>query len=611
VPDVGRLAGPRVWSSRDLLDRAIQRAWRPSVWLLVAAAVGAAVSAALTGRHADHPGAAAVLQADLIAGLSLAAAFWLRRRPDGRFGRCLIAYAAATAAASLQAADNGVLYAVGVLGSVPLLPVAAYCLLAFPSGRVRGPGRRALLGFVASAAVLVSLPAVLVSPSIESGLPLGACTTTCPANALQVAGVSRGVVDALRWMGGAATALTAVGVAVALVGRVAAGSRPERRTVAAVTGVAGAGALVFAARWVVGEAGGPTELTDRLSWASAVLLALLPAAFVVHLIRAQIAAGSALADMLAGLADRPDIRRWEREVGAALGDPGLRLAFWSAPDQAYVGTDGDPIGDAGRLERHTIDSGGARVAAILHDPGLEADPELLRAAGTATLLALEGQRLAGDTRAARSRILAAAEEERRRLERDLHDGAQQHLIALRVKVGLIGEVDREQAKQVVAELAEEVDATLEELRRLAQGIYPSLLDAEGLVGALHAAARRSSIPVAVHMSAVGRYPAAVESAIYFCCLEALQNAGKHAGPAASATMRVSASDGSLRFRVEDTGSGYDTRTARAGAGFANMAERMAAVDGHVSVVSQPMHGTAVSGWVPIRLQRPLGKGAPR
>jgi signal transduction histidine kinase len=247
----------------------------------------------------------------------------------------------------------------------------------------------------------------------------------------------------------------------------------------------------------------------------------------------------------------------------------------------------------------------------VHDPALEVDPELLRAAGTATLLSLETRHLEDEMRAARFRILAGVEAERRSLERDLHDGAQQHLIALRVKVALMAEGDPGDAERVLAELTEDVDATLDEVRALAQGIYPPLLRAEGLTGALHAAARRSPIPASVHCTG-GRYPVEVESAIYFCCLEALQNAGKHTGPGARVTIRVSSSDGVIRFSVEDTGEGFDVRAARAGMGIANMTERMAAVGGDIRVVSHPRRGTVVSGRATlpeppqVRLSRSLG-----
>ena len=159
----------------------------------------------------------------------------------------------------------------------------------------------------------------------------------------------------------------------------------------------------------------------------------------------------------------------------------------------------------------------------------------------------------------------------------------------------MAESDPDDAERVLAELAEDVDATLDEVRALAQGIYPPLLQAEGLTGALRAAARRSPIPASVHCTGA-RYPVEVESAIYFCCLEALQNAGKHTDPSARATVRVSSSDGVLRFKVEDTGQGFDVRAARAGMGIANMTERMAAIGGDIRIVSHPQQGTVVSGW---------------
>jgi signal transduction histidine kinase len=600
VLEVGRVLASRDWRNRGAVAVAIQRVRRPAVWLVVVAAMCSAMAVALTSRHVTHPGAVAAAEAETILGLSVAAACWLRRRPSGSLGGCLALYAAATAITSMEASDDNVLYAAGVVGRASLLPVGAYCLLTFPSGQLHGWVRRALMGFAISVVALISVPMALLSPSVESGQPLGACTTMCPENALRIASVSPDVVDMLRWSGGAAAVVTAIGIAVVLVRRFAAATPPKRRAIGGVVMVGALMAPVVAARWLAVEAGASTELLDGLNWANVILLGLLPIVFVMPLVRAQIVAGSALADMLTKLARRPDSRRWERDVGAALGDPALRLAFWSAPDQGYLGTDGAAIGAAGdEFEWHRIDRAGSPVAAILHDPDLEAGPDLLRAAATATLLSLEGQRLTGEIRAARLRILAAAEEERRRLERDLHDGAQQHLIALRVKVGLMDPVDSAESKRVVAELAGDVDVALTEMRRFGQGVYPPLLHAEGLVGALHGAARRSSIPASIHTTGLGRYDAQIESAIYFCCLEALQNAGKHSGADAVATIRVSTADGSLRFRVEDTGAGFDTRTPGTGVGIANMVERMAAVGGHLRIVSQPGHGTVVSGWVPL------------
>jgi signal transduction histidine kinase len=311
-------------------------------------------------------------------------------------------------------------------------------------------------------------------------------------------------------------------------------------------------------------------------------------------------ARSALYKLLADLAARPEPSAWERDVGRALDDPGLRLAFWSASGQAYLGVSGDVIERADTHESwYPIERDGEPVAAILHDPALDGDPELLRAAGDATLLSLDGRHLEDEIRAARASAMATAEEERRRLERDLHDGAQQHLIALRIKLGLMTELSGGETAQMIAELGDDVEATLDELRRLAQGVYPPLLRAHGLGSALNAVARRAAIPVTVTAAGLGRYSNEIESAVYFCCLEALQNAGKHAGGGAEVTVRVASSDDWLRFAVEDTGIGFDTRLAEQGAGLANMAGRMAAVGGRIRVVSAPACGTTVSGLIPI------------
>jgi signal transduction histidine kinase len=462
VPLAGRLSAPGGAVNRGMLVPVATSLRRPAAWLLVAAASSAAVAVALTSRHLGQPAAEAALEVEGIVGLSLAAAWWLRRRPDSQYGGRLAAVAVLTAGASMESSDEAAVYAAGVVSGALLLLAGVHCLLAFPTGHLRGPSGKIVVGFAAGTLVIAALPAALVSPSIGAFGPLDACTANCPENALQVASVSPGVVDALQWAEGIGASVTALGLAVVLVRRFAVGTPPKRRAVAWVVAVGAPAGIVFSARWLVSTAfPGADGFVDWLTWTYAVLLALLPLAFVVPLVRAQVGAGSALEDMLRKLARRPDLDRWERYVAAALGDPGLRLAYWSPPEQAYLGADGSAIVDpAEPHEWHRIDRAGARVAAIVHDPALEVDPELLRAAGTATLLSLETRHLEDEMRAARFRILAAVEAERRSLERDLHDGAQQHLIALRVKAALMAESDPGDAERVLAELTEDVDATL-------------------------------------------------------------------------------------------------------------------------------------------------------
>jgi signal transduction histidine kinase len=209
---------------------------------------------------------------------------------------------------------------------------------------------------------------------------------------------------------------------------------------------------------------------------------------------------------------------------------------------------------------------------------------------------------AGELQASRARVVAAADAERRRIERDLHDGAQQHLVALAVNLRLarqLGESDPAAANAMLEELGTAVQDALQELRDLAHGIYPPLLLDRGLAEALVAAANRAPVPAKVEAGSIGRYRPEVEATIYFCCLEALQNAGKYAGEGARATLRVWEEEGGLLFEVVDDGAGFNLEGQPKGAGFTNMGDRLGAIGGSLRVESSPGAGTRVSGAVPL------------
>jgi signal transduction histidine kinase len=213
----------------------------------------------------------------------------------------------------------------------------------------------------------------------------------------------------------------------------------------------------------------------------------------------------------------------------------------------------------------------------------------------------ELRKQADELRRSRARIVATADAERRRVERDLHDGAQQHLVALAVNLRLTRDLvtdDPETAGAMLDQLADEVKSTIQELRDLAHGIYPPLLADSGLGEALAAAGRRSPLPVTVSAGGIARYGLEIESAVYFCCLEALQNAAKHA-TGASVTIRLWEESGGLLFSVSDDGPGFDIAHARNGHGYVNMADRLGAIGGTVRWESAPGQGTRVQGSVPL------------
>jgi signal transduction histidine kinase len=213
----------------------------------------------------------------------------------------------------------------------------------------------------------------------------------------------------------------------------------------------------------------------------------------------------------------------------------------------------------------------------------------------------EVRRQSAEIQASRGRIVAAADRARRQIERNLHDGAQQHIVALAVRVKLVGQVlekDPEQARAALDEIGVAIEDTLQELRDLAHGIYPPLLADKGLHAALESAARRATLPVTVHADELARYAPESEATIYFCVLEALQNAGKYAGEGASVMVDVREDEGSLAFVVSDDGTGFDVSARGSGAGFTNMIDRLGALGGSLRVESAPGRGTRVVGEVP-------------
>ncbi|MDP9301047.1 MAG: sensor histidine kinase, partial [Actinomycetota bacterium] len=235
------------------------------------------------------------------------------------------------------------------------------------------------------------------------------------------------------------------------------------------------------------------------------------------------------------------------------------------------------------------------------DPMNPAKEKLVRDLAAQAGLVLRNVRLIEELRASRQRLVAAQDEERRKIERNLHDGAQQHLVALSVRLRLSEQLagrDPAKAKEMLAALQVDTSEALENLRDLARGIYPPLLGDQGLAAALAAQARKSPVPTEVEADDVGRYEPDIEATVYFCTLEALQNVAKYAG-ASRASVRLARDDGHLTFEISDDGTGFDPASTGYGTGLQGMADRLEAAGGSLAVRSAPGEGTEVTGRVPV------------
>jgi signal transduction histidine kinase len=298
----------------------------------------------------------------------------------------------------------------------------------------------------------------------------------------------------------------------------------------------------------------------------------------------------------ARVSGRPWAKVWLPELLPDMNDVALRVAPISDGGQ-LLGL--IAIERAGHDERLAADADGT-LEELAREVGAALKKRRLNAALRVSMEQLRKQ--AQDLQASRARIVAAADAERRRIERDLHDGAQQYLVAIAVKLGLIQQLtarDASRSRALLEELASDTDSALDELRSLAHGIYPPLLSSGGLCEALSAACRRTTLPTELEAVGLRRYPPDMEAAVYFCCLEALQNAAKYAGSGATARVALWEEAGGLLFEVRDDGAGFDAALSTPGAGLTNMSDRLGAVGGRLSIESEPGKGTRVRGAIPL------------
>jgi signal transduction histidine kinase len=574
---------------------------RRAVALAIAPMVAVTVVLALTSEHLERPAAAGLYWSYLTAVTLAVGLVWWRRRPASRFGPLLVVFGTLVWMMSWQGSDWPLLFNLGILAEAPAWLLTIYLFLAFPMGRIEPPAARWPMLGLALGAVFTFLPWALLSPVITGGGPLTRCAPNCPPNVLQVASDPRLAEIAGKAETYIALTLTAA-VFVLYLARLLRSSQPQRRSLVAVAVTS----LLFLPAWFVLNFSAwilelDLQTLQTMAWFIVGTRILLPLGFLVALLQVEHFAARALRILLERLAARPSPKQWRDSVAEALDDPELRLAYREPATGRFLEPSGGSV-TPDAVEPHrtwvTVDRDDEPVAAMVIDETLTEDPELVRAAASATLLAVENGALEGELRASRARIVEAGHSERRRIERDLHDGAQQRLVALRMHLALVGE--RLGGSSELDSLGVEVDQAIHELRDLAHGLYPPLLAQAGLATALTAVARRSGIAVRVLEHGLSRQAEAVEVSVYFCCLEALQNAAKHAGSATVVTVELRESDGWVAFSVEDDGAGFDPASVRRGSGLTNLADRLAAVGGTLQIDSRPGHGTRVTGRVPAR-----------
>jgi signal transduction histidine kinase len=516
------------------------------------------------------------------------------RWPESRFGLLMVLVGFAWFLGPLSAADAPLVFTLGIAMGAVWGPLFGHVLLSFPTGRLATRSRRRV---VAASYVVIPLAPILALLVNDADDVITDCRGGCPRNVLLIRR-DEGLGDAALALGSALTlgiCLVAVGM---LVQQWRAATAPQRRSLVPLF-VSGGVMLGLIAAYAVSQ-------FDAVGWMAFAAFAATPFAFLAGLARADVAGSRGLRRLIAELGGMPERADLRDRLARALGDPALELAFWTPELHRYVDAGGSPAelptGDDAHRTVTEIDHHGERIAAIVHDRTQDAD--MVRAAGAATALLLENQRLDAELRArlvelraSRARLVEAADGERRRLERDLHDGAQSRLVALALNLRLarMGVAAGTDAAALLDASIDELGQSLKELRDLARGIHPAVLSERGLAPAVRALAARASVPVEIVGEPAGRLPAAVETAAYFVVSEALTNVSKYAH-AAHATVRVERADGHLLVEVSDDGVGG--ASAADGSGLRGLADRVAALSGTLEVSSPRGRGTRLRANLP-------------
>jgi signal transduction histidine kinase len=483
-----------------------------------------------------------------------------------------------------------------VLAGVPAywlhLAIGLYLFLSYPTGKVRSRPER----MVAVSCFLIAIAGSAMLLTTVTPAPY--CADWCGRSPVHLAGSLR-LYLALRTVLTVLVAAIAIMMSALMWRRVMRATPRQRRALGLMTAAATATMMLVAASLFAtlggSEGAGTGVLSLATGWAAVIGL---PVAFLTGLLRQRLAFASV--GSLVSQLEQVSADKVEAALGEMMRDPTLRLAF-PAGDKLLdsCGQLHEPPRDG---SRSVTPLGNPPVAMLVHSPDLADDQALLDAAGCAARLALDNARLHADARAqlaevqaSRQRIAAAADAERQRLERDLHDGAQQRLLGVGLALGVLRTRVGETERQMVDEMEQELRTAIAELRDLAQGIRPAVLTDQGLAPALAELARRSRLRVTSHVTISGRVNPMIEATAYYVVSEALQNVVKHA---CTASVRVNAAQGPGGLVISVTDDGPGGASPLAGTGLRGLADRVEAVGGHLKIQSPPGQGTYVHAELP-------------
>jgi signal transduction histidine kinase len=547
------------------------------------------------GRPTEPGPVLALLVGASLLGCGLAS--W-RARPENRVGKIMVFTGFAWFAGLLVNASPSWLNTIGLAVQSVWVIGLVYLLLAFPSGRSTGRLDRGLLTVGTVAAVGLQLLAML------DGDRAGLRCPGCSNNLLQLVHENHNALGLLNLQRMVGAVLIATIIAL-LIRRWLRAGAAQRRAVAAVLAAGCATLAALGATVILDLLGDPLgALPANVYYA---LMATVPVAVLFVFLQRRLARGmiAGLVVELGGPNTSVDLRE---ALARALGDPSLQLAFWFPPEKHYVDVDGAhvklPDPDSGRRAT-LVERDGQPIAVLLHDPVLDHNAELVSSVCAAAGLALENERLQAELRArlaelqsSRARLVQATDAERRRIERDLHDGTQQRLVSIAMSLGLLetklpGQADA--VRPLVRETRESLALALAELRELTHGINPPLLTERGLSAALDELCRRAALPTRLDVTIDRRLPDQIETAAYFLVSEALTNAAKHSH---ATELRVFASYGDQRLTMEIGDDGIGSATPTGGSGLHGLADRIEALGGRFLIPSPPGRGTTLRAEIP-------------